>query len=398
MSVNMKKEYADYISILESFIHEHPLNLSVDTNWEEILRLAQINNTVGILGYMLMLNPGIADPMLYSMGRSSCMQEISIYARKAEMMNQLVEEIDRRGIDHLLFKGYILRDYYPVPELRTFSDIDFVIRKEDRQRCDDLMMELGFVRHTDWEPVYSYIRGAEYYEVHTEVMEIDVSEKMDYREYYSHIWEKAVNVRNHTYEFSPEDHLIYILTHIAKHINGSGAGIRMYLDIAFFIKRFGEELDWKYFQEQIRILKFEKFVNIVFASVERWFKVNIPIKLKKISDETYEFFTEFTIQGGVYGKEGRDTSLNYLKNQDRSSDKVSKTRTLVNRLFPSASTIEKRYTYLQGKHWLLPAAWMHRLFKTKSTWGMHAVEAKGILNADEKQVIELRRLYKEIGL
>lgn len=60
-------------------------------------------------------------------------------------MNQLIHQLDAHQIDHLLFKGFIVRDYYtPCPELRTFGDIDFVIRKEDRQKCDELMKELGY--------------------------------------------------------------------------------------------------------------------------------------------------------------------------------------------------------------------------------------------------------------
>ena len=46
------------------------------------------------------------------------------------------------------------------------------------------MLSIGLARKHDWEPVYSYIRGVEYYEVHTDVMEVDVSDKADYKGYF----------------------------------------------------------------------------------------------------------------------------------------------------------------------------------------------------------------------
>ena len=48
--------------------------------------------------------------------------------------------------------------------------------------------------------------------------------------------------------------------------------------------------------------------------------------------------------------------------------------------------------------WLLPAAWVHRLVKTRKTWGDHAREAKSILGADPEKVRRVRKLQSDIGL
>lgn len=245
----MKSEYQDYMQFLKSFVQRTPLTLSDNVDWSFIMKMAQINNTTGIIGYMFMSNPGAADPSLTALGRHQCLQEISVFSRRAEQMKQLIKILNEHEIDHLLFKGYLVRELYPIPELRSFGDIDFVIRKEDRDKCDALMMELGFEREDNWEPVYSYQKGMEYYEIHTEVLEVDVSQKADYKEYYSHIWEHIINTDQHTYVFTPEYHLLYLLTHIAKHISGAGAGIRMYIDIAFYVQHYRDTLDWNYIKE-----------------------------------------------------------------------------------------------------------------------------------------------------
>ena len=65
----MKSEYQDYMEFLKSFVQGTPLTLSDNVDWSSIMKMAQINNTTGIIGYMFMSNPGAADPGLTSVGR-----------------------------------------------------------------------------------------------------------------------------------------------------------------------------------------------------------------------------------------------------------------------------------------------------------------------------------------
>lgn len=87
-----------------------------------------------------------------------------------------------------------------------------------------------------------------------------------------------------------------------------------------------------------------------------------------------------------------------MTKENRNGPPVSPGITLFHRVFPSAETIERRYTYLQGHRWLLPVAWIHRVFRNRDQWGNHAKQAKKILNADEEQVRQLKKIYAEIGL
>ncbi|MGN0704213.1 MAG: nucleotidyltransferase family protein, partial [Lentihominibacter sp.] len=199
----MKQLYRDYLAFLRAFVQESHPELSDEIDWNEILHIARINSTVGIVGYVLMMNPDLADPGLQAFMRKQCLSEIALYSRRAEQMKELIKQMNACGMDHLLFKGFIVREYYCVPELRTFGDIDFVIRKSDREKSDALMKKLGYEPHENWEPVFSYLKGTEYYEIHTNVMEVDVSDKADYKSYYSHIWDHAVQstdpAQQHTY-------------------------------------------------------------------------------------------------------------------------------------------------------------------------------------------------------
>lgn len=331
-----------------------------------------------------MKQPTLAPQMLPFM-RERCLQTVGLSARKAERMRELMERLDTDGIDHLLLKGFVVRDIYCVPELRTFGDIDFLIRLEDREKCDKLMMSGGFQRKTDWEPVFSYQKGIEHYEIHTDIMEVDVSDQADYKGYFQKVWEHACLQDGHTWLLDVEFHLLYLLTHIAKHISGAGAGIRMYLDIAFYLKRYRDEIDWEHFRKEVDTLGFNRFVNVVFTAVEQWFGVESPIQLTPIEGKLMVDFLDFTLDGGVFGFIGREPGLNDLKKVNRSDDTVDRRLTLIHRMFPPASKLESRYTYLQGRHWLLPVAWFHRFIRTRDKLNQHLSEAKGIVTADEKR-------------
>lgn len=367
-------------------------------NWTSLIQLANIHSVTGILGYMIMSYPDKSNEQVAPVMRKQCLQTIGIFYQRAEKMKQLIQAMNESEIDHLLFKGYVLKDYYPIPELRSYGDVDFLIRLYDRQNSDALMQREGFKRKTDWEPVFSYLKDIEYYEIHTDVMEVDVSDKADYKEYFSHTWERAKLIGNHTWMLLPEDHFLYLLTHIAKHINGSGAGIRMYMDIAVFLQHFENELDWVYLQKELEKLCFIDFVNMVLTVVQQYFGVVSPIALRSMDAQVLDDFMEYTMSGGTFGHVGRDSGVLALKKQNRKDEKISRPKTFIMRLFPSAESIESRYTYLQGKKWLLPIAWVDRLFRTKNAWRYHAKEAKSIMNTDTEEVLKLKRIHKEIGL
>ena len=385
------------LRVLRGFVQgEDPGPFAGD--WQQLYALSAMHSVSGILGHSVMSFPHEDSAPVAQTMRRQCLQTMALFSQRGEAMLKLTEALSNEGIDHLLFKGYVVRDYYTVPELRTFGDIDFLIRPEDRKKCDALMKQWGFEPKEDWEPVFSYIRGAEFYEIHSHVLETDISERADYREYFSHIWDYAIQQSEHTYVLKPEYHLLYLLTHIAKHIHGSGAGVRMYLDIAFFLKHFDSDLDWAWFQGELEKLHFYDFTNMVFTFVKREFGVESPISLRPVDEQTYQDFLDFTMAGGTFGKFGRDSAVIQLKNQDIGEVNVSKGKTLLHRFFPPASQIERRYTYLKGRHWLLPVAWIHRVFKNKDLIGQRVQEAQNIVTADTEEVLKFKRIYQEIGL
>ena len=391
----MGREETALLEILKAYLHREVPRIPEDTDWGKLTALAHIHNVSGILGYMVMSHPIGPDGEGKKQFRSVCLGTMAACAGRSAKAEQLSDILSQAGIDHIVMKGFVLRSFFPVPELRTFGDIDLVIRPGDRARCHEKMCALGFQVKTDWEPVYSYTRGSEYYEIHTQIMEVDVSDKGDFRGYFRNMWENAAPVKELRWEFKPDFHFLYMLTHIAKHVVGSGAGIRMYLDVAAFVQHYGGSLDWEAVRRELKVLSLEEFAGTVLTLVQEQLGVPSPMALKPVSEAVMADFLELTMAGGIFGRSAGDSGTNSLKQNSRSGEGTSRGGTLVKRLFPSAASIESRYTYLQDKPWLLPAAWVHRLVKTRGSWHAHAEEARNILSADMEGVSKLTRLYRE---
>ena len=393
----MENEYTYLLRLLGAYLREEAPAPAADVDWAKLLELSRIHSVIGIVGFMGRKYPICPDPQFSGGFRSLCMSTISLYSRRHALALEMVRQLEQAGIDHILMKGFVLREDYPVPELRTFTDIDLVIRPEDRQKSHELMLSLGFAVKDDWEPVYSYHRGDEYYEIHTQIMEVDVSEKADYRDYFSQAWDHAHPVSAHSYRFSREFHFLYMLTHIAKHVHQHGAGIRLYLDVAAFIRRHSGNLDWQWIRQELQDLALYNFAGVVLSAVEHWFGIEAPFPFGPVPEETLRDFTEFTLEAGVFGHHHRDGALSKMKHQDQDSS-GSRAALLLRQIFPKAETIQARYTYLQDKPWLLPAAWVHRLLKTSADTGKHLDTARQIITADRSEVDRLRKLTKDIGL
>lgn len=394
----MNQEYRYLAHLLSCYIHKTTPSIPKDINWDKMKSLSVIHSVQGILGYMVITHK-LSDSLEFlTLMRQWCMGNIAVYAGRNSAMNVLSEHMNRAGIEHILFKGFVLKDYYPVPELRSYGDIDFIIRLKDRAKSHQLMLDLGYQVKNDWEAVYSYLKNNEFYEIHSDIMEVNVSDKADYCGYFKNMWEYTVNTGEYSREFTPEYHFVYLLTHIAKHIYGSGAGIRMYLDLAVFIEHFGNKVNWAYVKEQLEELQLYDFYCTVMTAIKKWFDVDSPIELKEVSEKILEEFFVFTVEGGVYGQVNRERGINALKQKGTDEQTASRTGVVLHRLFPPVESLEKRYTYLQKKHWLLPIAWIHRLFLTRDTWGMHAREAKVIMSIDSEEVQRMRKIYKNIGL
>lgn len=299
------------------------------------------------------------------------------------------------GIAHMPVKGYYLRKLYPTPELRTFGDIDLLIHPEDRQKVHNLMLSLGYTVKQDWEPTYSYIKDAEYYEIHTNLMDGNLDGRTDLQAYFDAAWAHAEP--DDGLRFRPEDdfHFIYTVCHLAKHLYGGGAGLRMYLDVALYVMHKDDSLHWQAIAGEFVALHLAEFFYTVMNACRVWFGTKTICPLPEPDTEALDRLLSYTLDSDLFGH-SRDHAVIELRNEK--DEAPSRSRVLRKMLFPPAAEIESRYTFLRNRHWLLPLAWFVRLFANLRLIPSRICQMKQVTKTDKASVETYDGFMRRIGL
>ena len=146
----------------------------------------------------------------------------------------LLDDLERDGIDCLPMKGWVMRQYYPDPLLRSMADFDVLIRDMDSCKMQAWMEVRGYrPEHTEQE-VHDTYRKPPYMniELHRRLMEGGRLRRQHtaWRENcLASLWQPGFRLEGkaHIYRLSDEDFLVHHLLHFYKHFTGSGVGANL---------------------------------------------------------------------------------------------------------------------------------------------------------------------------
>lgn len=380
------------IEILSAFANEREPKLSDGLDAKALYELAKAQSVTGIVSFVL--HKYQRKDLLYADKRlnSAYDKTIAQFIRKDFETQQIFAMFNRENVPHITFKGLAVKECYPVPELRTFGDVDIIIRKEDRAKTHKLMRSIGYSSEAmDGGAVYGYKKGKEFYEIHTTLN----SERTKLSEYMSDYWSRAKVKFGCTYEFDREFHLSYLISHIEKHVNCSSAGVRLYLDIALFIKKYRTLLDLDMVRKTLRDCKLEKFYDTVLFLCYKWFETEKLFE-EGLSDEQYNDFCLFTLRGGTFGNcqktEGADSEIRRAMD---SKGKISKTKLIIHHIFPHYREIRRMHSCIDGKPYLLPVGWVLHWFTAAKRSGLKNI--KRVVKADVSEAKNEKEMLKQIG-
>lgn len=394
------------IDVLNCFFWGRPLTEECFDNVMSdpggFIQFAQIHSVQGIAAYKLCeyALQFVEDEEYSSIAEVTAGYYTKVYkecGQREAAFREVKWLLNENKIDFIPFKGIVVKDCYDVPWLRSYGDIDIVIHEHDRKKCHELMLKNGYKYNICSGTVYSYEKSPEHYEMHTEIMTVNVTKNADCKGYFKKLWAHARIYKDREYRFTPEFHLIYMITHIAKHIYYRGAGIRMYLDIAFIIKNKSEKIDWNYVLTELKKLRLDKFFAVVLGAIKRWFNTEPPIDIEEADKKTMDEFCKFTMDGGVYGDSGISYARAKIRISETEGKKAIKLRAVINAIFPPFEEMASRYAYVKDNPWLLPVSWIQRAAANLSKIKQKIKETGEVLSSDE-DVSRLNEFYADIGL
>ena len=272
----------------------------------------------------------------------------------------LLDEMEASGIDCLPMKGWIMRNYYPDPLMRSMTDLDVLVRDMDSRKMQQWMEAHGYhPNHIEQEVHDTYIKPPYMYiELHCRLMGEDWLKRRHTtwrEERLASLWQKTYRLegKSHLYRFSDEDFLVHHLLHFYKHFTGPGVGLRPLADLYLFLQKNKQTLGQEYLEKQLEELHIAAFSEQMERLASACFE-------GRELDEKAWLVLDYLTHTGIYGDHTTFLVTRWFWDQGKTAAQ-SRRDTFWNRCFLPLSVMERRYPHLQGAPWLLPVYWILRI-------------------------------------
>lgn len=422
----MTREDQILIQILATFTNGRSIGVLQDISLEALYQAAQKHNVGGIVSSMLqpVLKTRAEDPAARKF-REIYMATIFRSVQLEEEVKMFADRMEQAGIPYAFFKGYELRELYPDPELRTMGDVDVLVRDEDMEKTIRVLNGLGYTKEGEGSAVWTCTNGTLSYEIHRRLAFGKYWNQVDHESYFAKAFDRlqdkpgprrggsgavngTVSGKSRRY-FSLEDHFIFLCFHLAKHLNSTGAGIRMVMDIALYLKAYQEQMDWKYIWEECRKIRLDVFVKTLLQVCREWFQVPSGAEAGKTEaagnapdKEVLGQLAAYIMTGGVFGFERDDSIRRLRKGIDARTDRMSvliRAKALWKIAFPQRKHMAYFMPAVERHPALLPLAWIRRWMRglrerQRLEAAFHGLDKGQYVDEAREQY----RLLKKIGL
>lgn len=292
------------------------------------------------------------------------------FNRQIKQMGKVFKAFNVEAIPVIALKGLILRNFFPVPDLRTMGDADILIHKEDIERVVTLLTGMDYIQTKDSTPAHiTFVHG--YYspvEVHWTLADTRYIDNIS--QFEREIWKRAVTKTidgSTVLCLHPEDFLMHLCIHMAVHMRSGGFGLRQLCDFVLFLENEGTVILWEIFNIKIKQSGIEKFIIAIFNVCNEIFNLQLPKGLINLSiDKKYiQMLINDIFESGVFGMKTLDRVFgNTLLNADIifKNENYPKMNSVINIICPPVNTLSDTYSYAKKHKLLAPLAWLHRFF------------------------------------
>ena len=392
----MTNEQAYFLQLLCAFLNRQPAAPPTDIDGKALFSLAEQQGLSGVVGYMLQPHPGLPDETTAALFGRRFYETVFLFSRMRERIDRWRQRLNAAKIPFTMLKGAVLQEWYPVPELRTYGDVDIFVELQYVPQLRALLAaeKRDILYENEQEIVVREL--SQLVEFHFDIS-TDAGTDSPQLLAYLHDITSHLTAGKATYEqiLEPEFHFIYLLSHQMHHFLEGSAGIRTFMDLAVFLSS-GQLSDPAGVQTRLAAFGMDGYAAIALGLTARWFGVRVPFSAE-IPDEKAAFAADYILSAGQFGLEQSREAVKVQKQMHRRFPRLC---AFLAALFPSGESLKKdgRYAELAQKSVLL--AWFKRFF--------HAVlhrrrqirkTAQGIRNATDTagkrvQMLELLHIHQ----
>ncbi len=283
-------------------------------------------------------------------------------------------------IRHIPLKGSNLKFLYPQTDFRTMSDLDILIDPENADLVKGILEKMDYVTVSFGEHIHDVYQKEPVMnvEIHRELFDytnpefrrgfgssgegfrssFDGGSGGSFRSSFDggsggsfagglgSVFEKCREISEFRFQMDLEYDLAYILAHLSKHYRNGGTGIRSFLDLWVYLKRYHSEIDYSKLN---RILDDMNFKNEAYT----YLNLSLVLFGSKPSNKRYDAMIAYVFRAGAYGSVSMKVENDIRRN--------GRFYYLLRQLFPRVRDMEHTYPILRKHIYFLPMCYMYRL-------------------------------------
>jgi hypothetical protein len=299
------------------------LLLTKSTRWDLLFRLADQHGVTSLLYESLEPFTSLVPAAILASLRQDHERNIHKSLFLARELIRILDCLGELGIEVIPYKGVVLSElYYGDIALRQAGDMDLFVRKEDVARIKRAVRDLGYTPRllipADAEPDYiasgyectfDSAAGKNLLELQWALQPRFYAVDFDMQG----LFERSRNVRVAGRVMktpSPEDLLLILSVHAAKHVWGR---LIWLCDTAQILKR--EHLNWDWIQSQAAEIGIERILHITLLLLNRFFETRIPstIESRLLKDKTAKTLVEQIATSVAIGVNYEEEKLSYFR-------------------------------------------------------------------------------------
>ncbi|MGM0496224.1 MAG: nucleotidyltransferase domain-containing protein [Bacillota bacterium] len=325
------------------------------------------------------------------------------YIRKDEIqqlqINELRKIFNDNNIDFIFLKGSYLKQLYPETYMRSMGDIDILVRKEKMKEIHEILSQYNYKNWNNSTNHDCFVKDKVNVEIHPK---LDSEFSDEYKDLFFKPWEYVKKINKNEYQLLPEYNFFYQLYHMIKHLYHSGVGFRTIVDIYLFLKHNHKNFNENTYSIIYNAFPKKEFVQNIISLVNNLFQENLLfeyIKNDKIKQNVMQNFISYLFASGIHGiAEGHNLFIGGMASQNKSNRfiLITKFKFLFSKTFLSYNLMRGLYPYLNKYKFLLPIAWLQRLFKL--IFKKSSRRKLKRFSANKSQILEVENLFKNIGI
>lgn len=372
------------ISAIKAYITGSDFEFPENTDFEKIYKLAQGHRVTAMVAPIVMKSQ-LADSKVKGIFSKELFKTAARYSAQEKEREDISKAFSDNEIPHCFLKGAKVGVYYDNPDCRFMLDMDLYVDSEKFQNAEKILLNRGYEINSNSDD-----KDTVFIKMPFLIVELHKELKYDYDkgyDYYKGAFERMNYGNGFAMNMTNEDFYVYILSHVAHHIEAAGTGIKSIVDHYYLRKNLKPKCDSAVLEKALEEIGLSKFEEKIDRLCDSWFE-------NGESDSLIEKMSEYILLSGVFGNKANDY-LNGIIRRDNS--KITDSY-FITRLFPPLKKMKFRYKILNKYPFLLPVFWGIRIVSSLTDGARIAGETKTLITTDDSTKEQQKDFFDKMGL